>query len=98
MALPYLIYIRSCPVCGDGLCRVRVCAIDQQLHGCILCDECDTVWTDPALSERIDPPNEYSSPVCPDCGETLWNDTCHWADIQEVCLLGWYDKVKVART
>jgi hypothetical protein len=35
---------------------------------------------------------------CPECGLSLWDEACHWADIQEVCLLGWYDKVKVART
>ena len=55
MAKPFLIYVKQCPVCGDGLCRVRVCHDLQRgrLTGCILCDECETVWTDPTLKQKF---------------------------------------------
>lgn len=98
MVLPYLIYVRTCPACGDGLCRVRVCTHENKLAGCVVCDECETVWTDPSMSEKFTEGVDSYTASCPDCGRSLWEDTSHWADIQEVCLLGWYDKVKVART
>jgi hypothetical protein len=64
----------------------------------VVCDECESVWTDPDMKQRsIEESNTYTA-CCPECGLSLWADGCHWADIQEVCLLGWYDKVKVART
>ena len=34
-------------------------------------------------------------PVCPSCGLSLWDKNAHWANIGEVCLLGWYDQVQV---
>ena len=98
MPLPYLIYVQSCPTCGDGLCRIRVCTRGDRLSGCVVCDECESVWTDPSLREKFTEGLEANSACCPDCMHCLWEDQCHWADIQEVCLLGWYDKVKIART
>ncbi|MFN7626453.1 MAG: hypothetical protein ACK5PZ_06450 [Pirellula sp.] len=50
------------------------------------------------MSEQFTEGVDAYTASCPDCGRSLWEDTSHWADIQEVCLLGWYDKVKVART
>jgi ssDNA-binding Zn-finger/Zn-ribbon topoisomerase 1 len=98
MALPYLIYVRTCPVCGEGLCRVRVCTASHHLVGCVICDECESVWKDPEMQTRSVEKDDAYTASCPECGMSLWDDACHWADIQEVCLLGWYDKVKVART
>jgi uncharacterized protein with PIN domain len=37
------------------------------------------------------------TPCCPDCGQSLWEPNSHWADIPEVCLLGWYDSVQIVR-
>ncbi len=98
MVLPYLIYVRSCPICGEGLCRVRVCTSDHRLIGCVVCDECETVWKEPEMQEQSANGIDGVTACCPECGMSLWDDACHWADIQEVCLLGWYDRVKVART
>lgn len=94
MTVP-LIYVESCPVCGDGLCRIRVCITDQRLTGCVLCDECEAVWTDPSLQERVSRKPNADDPECPSCGLSLWSKNAHWANVGEVCLLGWYDRVRV---
>lgn len=90
-----LIYIESCPICGDGLCRIRVCITDQRLIGCVLCDECEAVWTDPSMEERISRKPDADDPQCPSCGLSLWSKNAHWANVGEVCLLGWYDRVRI---
>jgi len=99
MAKPFLIYVKQCPVCGDGVCRVRVCHDLQRgrLTGCVLCDECETVWTDPTLKQKFLRGKVEGTPCCPDCGQSLWEPNSHWADIPEVCLLGWYDSVQIVR-
>ena len=97
MTKPFLIYVGKCPVCGDGLCRVRVCQHRGKLTGCILCDECETVWTDPTLKVKYTQGAVAATPCCPDCGQSLWDSKSHWGDIPEVCLLGWYDSVEIQR-
>ena len=90
-----LIYVESCPVCGDGMCRIRVCITDQRLTGCVLCDECEAVWTDPSMQQRAPRVLSMDDPACPSCGVSLWSDQAHWANIGEVCLLGWFDQVRI---
>jgi hypothetical protein len=97
MPKPFLIYVKKCPVCGDGLCRVRICQHRGRLTGAILCDECETVWTDPSMKQKFTQGNEPATPCCPDCKNSLWEPNSHWADIPEVCLLGWYDAVHIVR-
>lgn len=95
MGTPFL-YVESCPICGDGLCRIRVCVQDQKILGCILCDECEAVWTDPSLKDRIAQRPGAEGPECPTCGLSLWSRSSHWANVGEACLLGWFDRVHLS--
>jgi hypothetical protein len=92
-----IIYVKSCPICGDGLCRIRVCLHDQVVTGLVLCDECESMWKDPGMQERLARDANDCDPRCPDCSESLWGENAHWANVGEVCLLGWFDRVHIVR-
>ena len=54
-------YVSNCPVCEQGLVRVRTCLSEHAMHGIFLCDECEAAWQDPQLLHRIrqiDLPNQ----------------------------------------
>ena len=84
--------IAHCPICGGGLCGVRICAGDDPTEplpgrGFILCDECEAVWMQPDVSSEhlyVDP----ETPKCPICGGNLWR-TSRWATHDEIRQLGW---------
>jgi len=88
--------IGHCPICGGGLCGIRICTGDdptEQLPatGFILCDECEAIWMQPELSGDhlyADPEN----PNCPVCRGNLWR-TSRWATREEVEHLGWTAKI-----
>lgn len=90
--------IGFCPICGGGLCGIRVCGFpagDEQdrlntspLHGFIVCDECEAIWLQPDLTTIHQYPHAVD-PQCPVCDGPLWGDQSRWADLQEVALLGW---------
>jgi len=92
-----LIYVESCPVCGDGLCRIRICVTNQRLTGLVLCDECEAMWTNPTMQERIPASSNESEPMCPSCDQSVWGNQAHWASIGEVCLLGWFDRIRLVK-
>ena len=91
-----LIYVSSCPVCGDGLCRIRVCEKDQRLAGMVLCDECEALWTDPTMTQRVLRKAGDMDPICPSTGQSVWGEQSRWANVGEICLLGWFGGVKIA--
>ncbi|MCU0716373.1 MAG: hypothetical protein MUD03_09625 [Pirellula sp.] len=61
----------------------------------VLCDECEAIWSDPTLNERIRTKAD-SDPACPQCHQSLWGPQSHWASLEEIYLLGWYNYIQVA--
>ncbi len=90
-----LIYAGICPKCEGGVCRVRLCGVAaKQLHGMVLCDECEAMWTSPDLKAPptyLDPENPTSART----GESIWDESNRWATVEDVCLLGWLDRLIV---
>ncbi|MCO8121967.1 hypothetical protein NHH03_09485 [Stieleria sp. TO1_6] len=84
--------IATCPVCGGGLCGVRLCTGDDPTEaapqsGFVMCDECEAVWLEPDVTSEhlyVDP----ESPRCPICHGGLWS-TSRWAGRDEIESLGW---------
>ena len=78
------IHIGECPVCVDGLCRVRSCE-DQQgrRHLYAMCDECEAMWVKPDTSS----PKTYprgEEPQCPVCARPLFGDQARWAEPEDI--------------
>jgi hypothetical protein len=85
--------IGTCPICGDGLCGIRIYATnDDSSYGLVVCDECDAVWTEPNLATKpyIPDSEDERSPVD---GQPIWGATSHWADLHECALLGWLEAI-----
>ncbi|MDG2222524.1 MAG: hypothetical protein P8L85_14190 [Rubripirellula sp.] len=83
--------IGFCPVCGGGLCGVRLCG-EESPHGLIVCDECEAIWLEPDLSA----PHQYPSAQdakCPICDLPLWGESSRWAGEADLKLLGWEDAI-----
>jgi hypothetical protein len=84
--------IATCPICGGGLCGVRICTGDDPTEampggGFVMCDECEAVWMEPDVATEhvyVDP----EKPQCPICRSGLWSGS-RWADRNEVQSLGW---------
>ena len=78
------IHIGECPVCVNGLCRVRTCEDEQGLqHLYAMCDECEAIWVKPdTSSERVFPRGE--DPQCPLCSRPLYGEQAHWSAPEEV--------------
>ena len=83
--------VAACPVCGGGLCTVRVfLAQDGSLdHGLVVCDECEAIWLQPDVAVRhvyVDPEN----PVSPISGQPLYDQhSSRWADGDDIETLQW---------
>ncbi len=91
--------IDFCPICGGGLCGIRICGVASQQsetpsagsngpHGLVVCDECEAIWLDPDVSTAHQYPAAEDA-RCPICKEALWGDSNHWADADDLKLLGW---------
>ena len=78
------IHIGECPVCVDGLCRVRTCVDEQgRRHLYAMCDECEAMWLRPNTdSKRIYPSGE--EPSCPVCGRPLFGTQARWAEPEDI--------------
>lgn len=97
--------VATCPICGGGLCGIRVCGLDPNggdrrlgrlgydgVHGLVVCDECDAIWLEPDVSTV----HHYPSVVdarCPICDEPLWGPQSRWAEDRDVAKLGWEQAV-----
>lgn len=95
--------IDFCPVCGGGLCGIRIYGVNAEQtgedrpapHGLVICDECEAIWLEPDTST----PHQYPSvdhPVSPVNGAPLWGETSRWATIEDVDALGWIDAINPA--
>lgn len=85
--------VDHCPICGDGLCGIRICGIDtNRPHGLLVCDECEAIWLQPDTSSehRYGDP---SSPRCPICEMPLWGEQSRWASLQDCRSLGWQEAI-----
>lgn len=83
------IHIGECPVCVDGLCRVRFCESEQgEGHLYAMCDECEAIFLEPSTSSpRRFPCSE--APDCPICSRPLYGPQAHWATSQELQHTDW---------
>jgi hypothetical protein len=81
--LPW-IHIGECPVCVNGLCRVRTCEGNHgSRHFYAMCDECEALWIEPSTeSEKSFP--DATRPACPICGQDLYGPQSHWSLPQEL--------------
>lgn len=87
--------VRFCPICGGGLCGIRLCTGDSEAdrnllppHGLIVCDECEAIWLEPDLASD----HQYADAVdtrCPICCQPLWGEAGRWADMKDIGTLGW---------
>ncbi len=85
-----------CPVCGGGLCGIRICGLaDEHPHGFILCDECEAIWLQPDVTS----PHQYADaeqPQCPICQQALWGPQSRWANWDDCSELNWIDAINPA--
>ena len=90
------IHFGQCPICEGGLRRSRTCGLlHNDLHGFIMCDECEALWSEPTS-----PTHHFGSAdslACPVCGEAVWSENSHWSTLEDVCLLGWYSSATIRR-
>ncbi|NND96711.1 MAG: hypothetical protein HKN47_05210 [Pirellulaceae bacterium] len=96
--------IDFCPICGGGLCGIRVCGIPphetgsavvtqyDSAHGLVVCDECEAIW----LAPDVTTDHQYPAPddaSCPICDAALWGETSRWANSSDIAAIGWSDAV-----
>lgn len=90
--------IDFCPICGGGLCGVRICGLpkatepheeqdSESIHGLIICDECEAIWLEPDVTTDHLYPDPMDA-ICPVCCGSLW-ETSRWANSEDVAVLGW---------
>lgn len=95
--------VATCPICGGGLCGIRVCGLDsgedqkgrvgyQEIHGMVVCDECDAIWLEPDVTTVHQYPS-FVDPRCPLCDEPLWGPQSRWAELSDVQKLEWENAV-----
>lgn len=88
------IYAGNCPICQCGLRRVRACtgrAHEAELHGYILCDDCETLWLEPDVNSPHSFPDS-ESPACPVCNQPLFGNQARWATPSDLDQLGWHNQ------
>ena len=79
-----MLHVGVCPVCENGVGGVRLC----HDHAVVVCEECESVWLDPDLTQRPTSPPAPDTP-CPVCRHPLYGDETAWATAQQVADLGW---------
>lgn len=105
-----IFYVDHCPVCEQGLVRIRLGRTGPQLAPVFLCDECDAAWFDPELKVRIrnqsaDISKQKDAPIENREEESgvrraafdFWGENTHWATAPEIALLGFHRFVKLTR-
>lgn len=78
------IHIGECPICCDGLCRVRCSqATDGAKLLYAMCDECEAIWLEPNTATAHQFP-DAENPVCPLTGVPLYGSTSRWATTEDI--------------
>jgi len=87
------IHIGECPICGNGLCRLRCCSLPggrKSLYA--MCDECEAIWLQPSTSTEHQFPDSQQ-PLCPISGGPLYGDDSRWALPSDLPDSGWESEV-----
>lgn len=82
-------YLSECPVCQQGLVRIRAIFVENRLRSICQCDECDAAWTDPSLTDRLG--RDHTELLQSSC------EAWYWASREEACLLGWAGSLKFVK-
>jgi hypothetical protein len=78
------IHIGECPVCVNGLCRVRTCTVEAgSAHFYAMCDECEALWLTPNTDTPFSFPDSCD-PKCPICQQDLYGQQAHWSLADEL--------------
>ena len=88
------IHIGNCPVCKDGLARIRACRGDGEGHLYALYDECESYWLSPSLEvepSSVDP----EDPLCPVCKTPMSCGCSDWATESDLVDTVWLDQVMI---
>ncbi len=89
------IHIGECPICADGLCRVRCCVTsDGNKHLYAMCDECEAIWLEPSTSAPHQFP-DAEDPLCPLSGVPLYGAGSRWATTDDIKGTDWESEVVV---
>lgn len=92
--------IDFCPICGGGLCGIRICGLSEDgtsvipirgtdtPHGLVVCDECEAIWLEPSVASDHQYPDAEDA-KCPICNDSLWGKNSRWANREEIDALGW---------
>lgn len=89
------IHIGECPVCGNGLCRVRCGArADGSVGLYAMCDECEAIWLKPDILGPYQFP-DTEDPVCPVSGEAIYGPGSRWATTEDVRETDWESEVVI---
>lgn len=89
------IHIGECPVCGNGLCRVRCGSLPDgttQLYA--MCDECEAIWLKPDTLGPAEFPDS-EDPLCPVSGQSLYGPNSRWATPEDVRETDWESEVVI---
>jgi hypothetical protein len=84
-----LLLIGECTCCGTPNVGIRLSASGRVLA---MCDECDAIWMDKALTDGPHFPQQPDLP-CPGDGASLRNPPAHWATRLEAISAGWDDAI-----
>lgn len=76
-----ILYVSQCPVCDQGLVRIRTFSQLSHVYSICQCDECDASWKSPTLAQRIS--RIDVDRMTSDCTSS------HWSSLEEICLFGW---------
>ncbi len=84
------IHLGECPVCVNGLCRVRTCTgcSDGKPRHYAVCDECEACWTVPDTTQKKTFA-DAQDPACPICGVEMYGPQSHWSLPEELRGTDW---------
>ncbi|MFK7736975.1 MAG: hypothetical protein AB8B50_13150 [Pirellulaceae bacterium] len=73
------IHIGDCPVCVQGLVRIRTCTGGNAgVQHFAMCDECEAIWLEPDTSTEKQFPDAENA-KCPICEEDLFGSASRWS-------------------
>ena len=82
--------VGQCRICEQGLLGVRLCGGDHS--PLVLCDECESVWTDPSCAGGAQALRNPGS-LCPLCQRPAFSEETSWANEKEIAELGWKEHI-----
>lgn len=90
--LGIMFYIGTCPVCEAGVLGIRICSDGQT--GLVMCDECDTLWTDPRdLGSSQGLAAQGADFTVPGFSFSIAGPASRWATRNEIESRGWFELI-----